>query len=91
MLCNRCHKPVWVEGLSSPDIPLNKRVKGIVHHIKYLNDINLNDINIALARNNLEGICIDCHNKEHFKTDDNAVRSDIKFDEFGNLIEVKEE
>lgn len=91
MLCNRCHKPVWVEGLSSPDIPLNKRVKGIVHHIKYLNDSNLNDINIALARNNLEGICIYCHNKEHFKTDDNSVRSDIKFDEFGNLIEVKEE
>ncbi len=91
MLCNRCHKPVWIKGLSSPKIPFKKRVKGIVHHIKYLDDSNVNDINIALARSNLEGICIDCHNKEHFKTDDNAVRSDVKFDEFGNLIEVKEE
>ena len=40
LLCNRCHKPVYVDGLSEW-IPKEKRRTGIVHHKKYLDDTNV--------------------------------------------------
>lgn len=83
-LCARCHHPVWVKGLSSETIPQNLRKKGIVHHKIWLNDINVNDDVITLDEENLEGLCIDCHNTEHFKK--NALRNDVIFDCEGNLI-----
>lgn len=82
-LCARCHRPVFVRGLSDY-IPKDKRVKGIVHHVEYLNDTNVYDDSIALNENMLEGLCIECHNKEHFKS--NSVRNDVTFDENGDLI-----
>ena len=82
-LCNRCHKPVYVDGISEY-IPEERRTKGIVHHIEYLSDDNYLDDSIALNEDNLEGLCIDCHNKEHFKN--NTLRNDVMFDEYGNLI-----
>ncbi len=82
-LCARCKKPVYVSGISEY-IPKEKRVKGIVHHIEYLNETNINDISKTLDESNLEGLCIDCHNKEHFET--GSTRSDYTFDENGNLI-----
>lgn len=82
-LCNRCHRPVYVNGISEY-IPKDKRLKGIVHHKEYLTDINFNDDSIALNEDNLEGLCIDCHNKEHFNT--GVTRNDVMFDEEGNLI-----
>ena len=39
---------------------------------------------ITLNEDNLEGLCIDCHNTEHFKVD--SLRNDVMFDEDGNLI-----
>lgn len=83
LLCNRCHKPVYVDGISEY-IPKDKRVKGIVHHKEYISDSNINDINITLNQDNLEGLCIDCHNKEHITTQ--STRQEYKFDELGNLI-----
>lgn len=82
-LCNRCHRPVYVNGISEW-IPKEKRLKGIVHHKEYLNDTNFNDINISLNEDNLEGVCIDCHNKEHFST--TATRDDLLFDDEGNIV-----
>lgn len=82
-LCNRCNRPVYVSGISEY-IPKEKRLKGIVHHKIYLNDYNYTDDKIALDENNLEGICIDCHNKEHFSCI--AIRNDLMFDEYGNVI-----
>ena len=82
-LCNRCHRPVYVNGISEW-IPKNKRLKGIVHHTEYLNDNNYNDDNIALNEDKLEGVCIDCHNSEHFSTQ--AIRQDLTFDSEGNII-----
>jgi 5-methylcytosine-specific restriction endonuclease McrA len=84
-LCSRCGRAVYVDGLSSY-IPKEKRLKGIVHHKVYLNDINIYDDAISISEDNLEGLCIDCHNNEHFKTD--SVRKDVKFDDNGNLISV---
>ena len=83
LLCNRCHKPVYVDGLSKW-IPKDQRRIGIVHHIEYLNDTNIGNKNISLGEDNLEGLCKDCHEKEHHQ--DLATRKDYDFDEDGNLI-----
>ena len=83
-LCSRCGRAVWINGISDPSIPKNKRLKGIVHHKIYLDNINVNDDEITLNEDNLEGLCIDCHNTEHFKVD--SLRNDVMFDEDGNLI-----
>ena len=85
LLCARCHKPVYVDGLSEW-IPKEKRTKGIVHHKEYITDLNVYDDNITLNEDNLEGLCIDCHNEEHFKQQ--STRDGYMFDEYGNLIHL---
>ena len=42
------------------------------------------DDNITLNEENLEGICKECHEKEHHQ--DISVRKGYEFDELGNLI-----
>ena len=37
----------------------------IVHHKEYITDENLYDPDISLNEDNLEALCMDCHNKEH--------------------------
>ncbi len=83
LLCNRCHKPVYVDGISEY-IPKDNRVIGIVHHINYIDNSNIDDINITLNPDNLEGLCIDCHNKEHKQG--KITRNGYSFDDNGNLI-----
>ena len=83
LLCNRCHKPVYVNGLSDY-LPKEKRRTGIVHHKIYLDNENVYDDAIALNENNLEGICKECHELEHHQ--DQVTRSEYTFDEQGNLI-----
>lgn len=82
-LCNRCHKPVYVDGLSEW-IPKEKRRTGIVHHKIYLDNINVYDPNITLDANNLEGLCKECHELEHHQ--DVSVRKGYVFDDEGNII-----
>ena len=65
-------------------MPKNKRLKYIVHHKIYLTDENMTDDSIAYDWNNLELLCIECHNNEHYEQ---PTRSDVMFDEDGNLIE----
>ena len=84
LLCNRCHRAVYVDGISEW-IPKEKRLIGIVHHKNYLNNQNINDDNITLNENNLEGICIDCHNTEHLEGI-GSTKNDVMFDKAGNLI-----
>ncbi len=84
-LCARCYKPVYVYGISKPT-PKNKQVKGIVHHKIHLDNNNVYDDNIAFNEDNLEGLCIDCHNKEHNKG--TATREEYTFDSNGNLINI---
>ena len=57
----------------------------ICHHKKWLNDVNVNDPSIALSFDNLEALCLDCHNAEHGLRHDIAV-----FNAAGELVEVKE-
>jgi len=45
----------------------NTSSKMIVHHKQYLNEITIHNPEVALNFSNLELLCIECHNKEHFK------------------------
>ena len=83
LLCNRCHRPVYVDGISDY-IPKEKRLIGIVHHKEYLNESNISDMNITLNPDNLEGLCKDCHEKEHARGQ--GIRKGYRFDENGNLV-----
>ena len=85
LLCNRCHRPVYVDGISDY-IPKGNRRTGIVHHKVYLTETNINDTSVSLDINNLEGLCKECHEKEHSKGI--AVRKDYYFDENGHLLSV---
>ena len=83
LLCNRCGKPVYINGISDY-LPREKRRIGIVHHKIYLDNINVYDPNITINIDNLEGICKECHELEHHK--DISTRKDYIFDDDGNLI-----
>ncbi|WP_342541030.1 HNH endonuclease [Heyndrickxia sp. FSL K6-6286] len=57
----------------------------ILHHKTYLTPKNINDPSITLSWSNLEYLCKDCHNKEHFEKY-SPLRKDVMFDEEGNLV-----
>ncbi|MGN1298098.1 MAG: HNH endonuclease [Clostridia bacterium] len=53
----------------------------IVHHKEYVTDKNYEDDNVFFNIENLESLCLDCHNKEHFSDEEEYI-----FDENGDLI-----
>ena len=55
----------------------------VVHHKIHLTKENVRDPSISLSFDNLEALCQDCHNKEHFG-DKTPAR--YKIDENGDLI-----
>jgi 5-methylcytosine-specific restriction endonuclease McrA len=63
-------------------------VANTVHHKIYITPDNINNINITLNHNNLECLCVECHQQEHHSTDPNK---DYVFDINGNLINKIEE
>lgn len=54
-LCERCLS----KGLYEP--------AKIVHHKIHLNENNINDAEITFNFSNLEALCLECHNQEHYK------------------------
>ena len=62
----------------------------IVHHKKHLHPGNINDPDITLNHNNLEYLCLECHNKHHnFDREVKpATREGLKFNEKGELVQV---
>lgn len=57
----------------------------ICHHKKWLDDRNVSDPETALGFDNLEALCIECHNAEH------GLRHSVTvFDDEGNVAAVKE-
>lgn len=56
-----------------------------VHHMIHLNPSNINDPEITLSFDNLQALCRQCHIDQHYT---GAVREDVRFDEFGNLIRI---
>lgn len=61
---------------------------GIVHHKIHLDERNVLDPSIALSLDNLEVLCLECHNREHYaKSTDRRIR----FDSSGNIVSVDED
>lgn len=69
-ICERCGRP---------------HNKMIVHHIIELTPENINNPDINLNWDNLELLCIDCHNREHFQKY-SSTREDVCFNERGELV-----
>ena len=59
------------------------RLADIVHHKKYITEENINNPEITIHWDNLEALCIECHNREHITTE--ATADGIFFDSKGNL------
>jgi 5-methylcytosine-specific restriction endonuclease McrA len=57
----------------------------IVHHKIKLNPQNINNPDITLNWDNLELLCLDCHNREHGGA---STAEGLEFDENGDLRQV---
>ena len=62
----------------------------IVHHKKKITPMNINDPDITLNYDNLEYLCLDCHNKEHNieREKKSITRAGLQFNEKGELIQI---
>ena len=67
-LCERCE----AKGIIRP--------ARFVHHKEYISVKNITDPSVLLSFDNLEALCFDCHNAEHFKG-----MKRYKVDEFGRV------
>ena len=56
----------------------------IVHHKQHIDDNNETDPDITLDWANLEYLCLECHNREHFQK--RQTRDDVMFDALGQLV-----
>lgn len=60
----------------------------IVHHKITLTPSNINDTNITLNHDNLEYLCLVCHNKEHgVGATGEVIREGLVFNTYGELVE----
>lgn len=57
----------------------------IVHHKHYITADNINDPSVTLNWDNLEYLCFDCHQAEHFERTA-VTRQDVMFDASGQLV-----
>jgi 5-methylcytosine-specific restriction endonuclease McrA len=55
----------------------------IVHHKIKLTPQNISDITVTLDWNNLQLLCLDCHNREHGQV---SAAAGLKFDDSGELV-----
>lgn len=60
----------------------------IVHHKQHITDENEDDPNVTLSWDNLEYLCLECHNREHYSAP--VTREDVRFDSDGQLAPQKE-
>lgn len=52
----------------------------VVHHKEHLNSSNIHDPELTISFDNLELLCQDCHNKEHFEKNDFNDDGELKDD-----------
>jgi 5-methylcytosine-specific restriction endonuclease McrA len=62
-------------------------VARIVHHVKHISPQNIADKSITLDWDNLEALCIDCHNAEHFGGA--VIANGLCFDENGDVVQLQ--
>lgn len=56
----------------------------VVHHKRHLTPDVMGDAQVTLGWGNLEALCLDCHNKEHFGG--SATAPGLEFDGNGDLV-----
>ncbi|CAK7084277.1 HNH endonuclease [Tissierella sp.] len=59
----------------------------IVDHIEEITPENINNPDITLNHDNLQYLCLTCHNRKTFGSAE-VVREGLMFDDRGNLVEV---
>lgn len=59
----------------------------IVHHKDYINKDNIYNPNITINFENLELLCMDCHNKEHFSYNLFDIDGELK-EQQDNVMEL---
>jgi len=59
-------------------------VARIVHHITRITPQNINNPAVTLDWDNLESLCIDCHNAEHMGS--NAIAEGFRFTGDGDIV-----
>lgn len=57
----------------------------IVHHKQYITEQTINDPDVTLNWDNLEYLCFDCHQKEHFGSAE-VLEQGYHFDSSGQLV-----
>ena len=79
-----------VHGLCEECLKHNKIEPGyILDHIIELTPENINNPDISLNHDNLQYLCLICHNKKTFGNNDITVDG-LRFNEYGDLIKVEE-
>jgi hypothetical protein len=63
----------------------------IVHHKIRLTPDNINNPEISLNNIHLQYLCIDCHNKTHYKKIDKVTKEGLRFNKYGDLVEDEDE
>ena len=58
----------------------------IAHHRRYLTAENVLNPDVSLNPDNLEALCLDCHNTEHFGRG-GAMAAGLTFDANGNIVQ----
>ena len=61
------------------------RPADIAHHVKHITPSNLCDPEITLNAENLQAVCIECHNAIHYGRG-GAILRGLAFDENGDLM-----
>lgn len=63
------------------------RAAKIVHHRRHIDAGNIDDPTVTLSWDNLEALCQECHNREHFGGA-TVTAPGLRFDKGGNLTAV---
>jgi len=90
------HSPIWkatrdsyiesVHGLCQICLSKGKITTGyIVHHLIELTPENINNPEVSLNQDNLQYVCLNCHNTIHFGESE-VIREDMEFDEHGDVV-----
>lgn len=76
-----------VHGLCEHCLVNDKHIPGyIVDHIIEINPSNINNPEITLNHENLQYLCLACHNTKTFGKDIEVIREELEFDREGNII-----
>lgn len=62
----------------------------IAHHKIHITKDNINNPDITLSHNNLEYLCLECHNRHHNfdRGKERSTREGFKFNENGELVRI---